>query len=118
MYYFRVLGCLSRPDCVKVKQAYGRMGFKRTLEEAIRTVLKSQVTYMNACLMLISEDTSLTPLGSDKELDEEELELMREADRCVARELISYSSAKTAEKGESVMQAKRRRKFKFMKAPS
>lgn len=90
----RILGCLSRPDCVKLKQTYARMGYKRTLEEAFRSVLRSQATYLTACLMLISEDTSITPLGSDKEIDEEELELQREADRIAATDMLQYDSVK------------------------
>ena len=42
------------------------MGPKRNLEETIKNVLKSQNSYQVACLTLMSEDTSLTPLGSDK----------------------------------------------------
>ena len=105
----RVLGCLSRPDCVKVKFAYNRLGFKRTLDEAFRTVLKSQANYMTACLMLISEDVSLTPLGTDKELLEEEAEVAREAERLVEAEISSqYDRVRMAEKGEGIMQSRRK----------
>jgi hypothetical protein len=94
---------------VKVKLAYNRLGFKRTLDEAIRTILKSQPNYMNACLMLISEDMSLTPLGSDKELEEEELEVGREAERLVDAEIGNqYNRATMVEKGEAIMHAKRK----------
>ena len=66
--YERILGCLSRRDCVRVKEAYNRLfPNKKTLEETIQTVLKGQNNYMTACLLLMSEDAALTPLGSDKE---------------------------------------------------
>lgn len=107
--YISILGCLSRPDCVKVKLAYNRLGFKRTLDEAIRTTLKSQPNYMNACLMLISEDMSMTPLGTDKELEEEELEIGREAERLVDADVGNqYNRATMVEKGEAIMHAKRK----------
>ena len=36
----RIFGCLARWECVKVKEAYYRGGYKRTLEVAIKTTLK------------------------------------------------------------------------------
>jgi hypothetical protein len=54
-----------------VKAAYNRTGppplGKRSLEETIQGVLKGQNHYTTACLLLMSEDSALTPLGSDKE---------------------------------------------------
>lgn len=38
--YLRIFGCLARWECVKVKEAYDRGGYKRTLEVAIKTTLK------------------------------------------------------------------------------
>ena len=60
---------------MKVKEAYNRIFLgnpqlypnKKPLEETIQTALKGQNNYMNACLLLMSEDAALTPLGSDKE---------------------------------------------------
>jgi hypothetical protein len=101
---------------VKVKLAYNRLGFKRTLDEAIRSVLKSQASFLNGCLLLISEDTSLTPTGSDKELYEEELENSREAERLANAEYALYNPEKIRERGENVMLQKRRvgKKFKLL----
>jgi hypothetical protein len=104
----RILGCLSRPDCVRVKLAYNRSGFKRTLDEAIRTALKGQPTYQNACLMLISEDMSITPTGSDKEITEEENELAREAEKLANNEFSSYNAETVQKRGEDIMNEKRR----------
>eukprot|EP00599_Poterioochromonas_sp_BG-1_P004842 CAMPEP_0173141554 /NCGR_PEP_ID=MMETSP1105-20130129/5567_1 /TAXON_ID=2985 /ORGANISM="Ochromonas sp., Strain BG-1" /LENGTH=371 /DNA_ID=CAMNT_0014054787 /DNA_START=938 /DNA_END=2053 /DNA_ORIENTATION=+ len=109
----RVLGCLSRPDCVKVKLAYNRLGFKRTLDEAIRTILKGQTNYINACLMLISEDTYITPLGSDKEVEEEQVEVSREAERIANAEMVNYPPELFIQRGEQIMKDKRKSKFKF-----
>jgi len=105
----RILGCLSRPDCVRVKLAYNRLGFKRTLDEALRSVLKGQTNYLNACLMLISEDMTMTPLGTDKELQEEEVEIGREAERLVDADIANqYNRTTMIEKGEAIMAAKRK----------
>ncbi len=97
----RILGSLSRPHCVKVRDAYNRLGFKRTLEEALKTVLKSQANYLMACQILISDDMSLTPLGSDKEIEDEEVEVGREADRQVQAIAVTYNRQKTIERGEA-----------------
>jgi uncharacterized protein YukE len=86
----RILGCLSRPECIKVKLAYNRMGFKRTLDEAIRGILKSEHSFLNGCLLLISEDAAITPLGSDREEYEEDIENSREADRLATAEYSMY----------------------------
>lgn len=106
----RILGCLSRPDCVRVKLAYNRLGFKRTLDEALRTLLKGQVNYLNAALLLISEDTSITPLGSDKEIEEEETEMSREADRLASADMVNYPKELFLSRGEAVMKEKRKMK--------
>ncbi len=65
---------------------------------------------------MISEDTSLTPTGSDKELYEEEIENSREAERLANAEFALYKQEKVIERGESVMQQKRRvgKKFKLL----
>lgn len=109
----RILGCMSRPESLKLKFAYNRLGFKRTLDEAIRGALKSQQTYLSACLMLISEDLSITPCGSDKEPIEEEIEAGRESDRLVAAVWSSYSRDAAAKRGEDIMEEKRHPKRKL-----
>eukprot|EP01034_Spumella_vulgaris_P028550 gene28550-35431_t len=104
----RILGSLSRPHCVKVRDAYNRLGFKRTLEEALKSTLKSQQNYLTACLILISDDMSLTPLGSDKEIVDEDLEVSREADRQVAAAQAAYRKEKMIERGDAIMLAKKK----------
>lgn len=39
----RIFGCLARWECVRVKEAYDKGGYKRTLEVAIKTVLKGDL---------------------------------------------------------------------------
>ncbi len=101
----RILGSLSRPHCLKVRDAYNRLGFKRTLEDAFKTTLKSQTNYLTACQILISDDMSLTPLGSDKEILDEDREVSREADRQVVAITSIYNKAKMMEKGEAIIAA-------------
>lgn len=112
----RILGCMSRPESLKLKFAYNRLGFKRTLDEAIRGALKSQQTYLSACLMLISEDLSITPCGSDKEPIEEEIEAGRESERLVAAVWNSYSRDAAIKRGEEIMEEKRHPKRKLFSA--
>lgn len=99
----RILGCLSRGECVQVKLAFNRMGPKRNLEETIKTVLKSQPSYQVACLTLMSEDTSLTPLGSDKEDWELEVEVSREGERAQYAASQAYRTQFMKERGEAIL---------------
>lgn len=39
----RILGCLSRWECVKVREAYDKGGYKRTLEVALKSTLKGDL---------------------------------------------------------------------------
>jgi len=105
----RILGCLSRRDCALVKLAYNRTGppptNKRSLEETIQNVLKGQNHYTTACLLLMSEDSALTPLGSDKEEAEEEAEVNSEGERAKNAAQNAYSANDVRRKGEEVMAA-------------
>jgi hypothetical protein len=74
-------------------------------------ILKGQANYLNACLLLISEDVAITPLGSDKEIDEEELEISREGERLTNAEMVNYPREMFLAKGESVMKGKRKRRL-------
>jgi len=81
--------------------------FKRSLEEDIKSAVK-QGSYSTALLNLVSGDVSQTPLGSDKELGEDEADNAREGDRQKDFMARSYKDVKTIEKGmaELTKQAK------------
>ena len=76
----RVLGCISRWECVKVRDAFDRAGFGRTLVQAVKTVI-TQRNYQSAILLLIEGDTLLTPVGSDREALEDEMDAAKEGVR-------------------------------------
>ena len=101
---------MSRPHCVRLRDAYNRLAFKRPLDEALKATLKGQANYLLACQILISDDMSLTPLGSDKEIEHEEIEVGREADRQVAAVMNQYKKEKVIERGEAIFAATKTRK--------
>ena len=76
----RVLGCIARWECVKVRDAYDRAGFGRTLVQAVKTII-TQRNYQSAILLLIEGDMLLTPLGSDREAIEDEADAAKEGVR-------------------------------------
>jgi hypothetical protein len=47
----RILGCLSRWECVKLKEAYDRGGYKRTLEVCIDVFIHMYIRiYLSICV--------------------------------------------------------------------
>ncbi len=69
----RILGCLSREECRELRQCFdsnrsvfdkSRQG--RTLAEVFMAEI-GKPSYLDACLQLISSDTSSFPLGVDRE---------------------------------------------------
>lgn len=100
----RILGCLSRPECVNVKLSYNRLGLNKSLEETLKVVLKNQTTFYNACALLMSEDMSLTPLGSDLEIHELATKVKFEAERISANELNNnLNQSIIATKGKEII---------------
>jgi len=98
----RILGCLSRWECVKVRDAYDRADNGRSLKEAIKTVIKQQ-NYQSACLLLVEDDQTLTPLGSDREESEDELEAIKDGERSSQMAEIGYHPNRFREKGQIYM---------------
>jgi len=84
------MGCLSRPDCVKLRDAYDRIFSSSSLDAKLRHTLHKG-HFQKACLDLISGDTSITPTGSDNEPEDDEREADREAERLVqVRNVIHF----------------------------
>jgi hypothetical protein len=92
---------LSRWECAKVKEAYDRGGNGKTLEQALKTVLKGH--YLMCCLTLISGDLSLSPLGSDKEEGEDEAEAEKEGERARKVAEVNYRKERMMERGEQIL---------------
>jgi hypothetical protein len=105
----RILGCCSRIDCSRIRDAYLEK-FKRSLDDDLKNAVK-QGNYLQALLNLTSGDTSQTPLGSDKELGEDEADNAREGERQKDFFMRSYKDTKTIERGmaELAKQAKAKR---------
>ena len=105
----RVLGCLSRSECQKIRDAYDKCHSEKrdgpilgTLEKAIKLIVK-QDRYREACLLLIDPDPSLTPLGSSREAGEDELEALKEGIRAREMAELNYRQQTMIKLGELKM---------------
>lgn len=99
----RILGCVGRWECVKIREAYDRGGYGRTLVDAIKTFVKQQ-NYQNALLLLVEGDMSLTPMGSDREAGEDDAEATRDSMRAKAMAENMYRSTRAIDKGKQFLQ--------------
>lgn len=102
----RVLGCLSRSECQKIREAYDKAHSEKkdgpilgTLEKAIKMIVK-QEKYREACLLLIDPDPSTTPLGSSREQGEDELEALKEGIRAREMAELNYKQQTMIKLGE------------------
>ena len=111
-FVYRILGSLSRPDCIRLRDAYDRLNFNRTLEQAF----KSSITKGNlqkACVDLITPNSKLNPLGTDKESYDEEIECNNEGERAKLLAEANYSVTKVCSFGEEIIQLKNKGKLSF-----
>lgn len=95
----RILGCVSRADGVKIRDAYDRGDFGRNLITAMKTTLKDS-HFLEAVLLLIDGDLSKTPLGSNREEGEDAAEAIRDGDRAVIFAKTKYNPYMVREKGK------------------
>lgn len=104
---FRILGCVARWECVKVKEAFDlAQGDKgRGLEASLRNALSSEAHFLRACLALISGDLSQCPMGSDREKGEDEIEVAKAGVRARAVAEENYKRQAVFEKGEAIRNA-------------
>jgi glutamyl/glutaminyl-tRNA synthetase len=105
----RILGCLTRTECKMLADCFDYYKAKfaggRTLEDVIRAEAKKE-SYCTACLNLISKDTSKFPLGTDKELKEDDILIegvVKEAEQAVK---MKYDPDATIEIGEKQAEIK------------
>lgn len=72
----RILGCLTRAECKTLRDCFDVnkdvYGNNRTLETVLRAEIKKE-SYLRACLNLVSTDTTNFPIGTDRELREDEV---------------------------------------------
>lgn len=101
----RIMGCLSRPDCVRLRDAYDRIFDGRSLDATIKQTLHKG-HFQKACSDLISGDNSITPTGSDNEPEDDDREADREAERLVQVDIINYKQDKVISRGEQLLHMK------------
>jgi hypothetical protein len=103
----RILGCISRKEGVLLRTAYDNGQFGRTLETALKTVLKKG-NFLKACLAVIAgekslvADVSLFPMGSDREESEDQEEITRDGNRALENAARQYSSDKAKQLGHPI----------------
>jgi hypothetical protein len=105
----RIFGCLSLPDCIKLKNCYNKKyeKEKKSIEDELRIAFKSQQSCLQAYLALISapdkdgpNNCCTNPIGSNKELLEEENEIENEAGMYLESVKDRYKKELTIEKGK------------------
>lgn len=109
----RIFGCLSLPDCVKLRELYDKKYEKeKLLKNELAEIFKSQQHCLRAYITLISDPNSdgpnnccINPIGSNKELYEEECELSNEAERHTTILKDKYKRNELLEKGNSVIKS-------------
>lgn len=79
------------------------------MEEHLKASLKKG-HFLQACMLLIRPDLSLTPLQSDKEIGEDEFECGHEGERAKAFAIASYQPEKMVERGELELLAAKKKK--------
>ena len=108
----RILGCCSRIACARIRDIYLDR-YKRSLDDDLRAKV-NQGNYLAALLTLTSGDTQQTPLGSDKELGEDEADNAKEGARQRDFFAKSYKDAKTIERGLAELCKNRKSKPKTL----
>ena len=106
----RIFGCLSRPDCIRLKDAYDRGDYKRTLEQALKSSL-TKGNLQKAFLDLITSDPKSNPVGTDREFDEEVKAAVGEGERAKKLAESNYKQSTTIQRGDSLIAAKHRGKL-------
>ena len=64
--------------------------------------------YLTACLKLLEGDLSITPLGSDKELGDDEYEIAKEGARQRKMAEIQYRQDRIIERGNAIISGRKR----------
>ena len=95
----RILGCVSRADGVKIRDAYDRGEYGRNLITAMKTTLKDS-SFQEAVLLLVDGDLSKTPLGSNREEGEDAAEANRDGERAAIFAKTKYNPYMVREKGK------------------
>lgn len=117
----RILGCLARWECVKLREAYDHQaavkGGGKTLEFELKKVIVTEPNFLRACLSLIMGDKSLTPLGSDAEAGEDEMAIQKGGTRAREAAEQKYRKKEFFERGEEIEKERKKKKPPPKKRP-
>lgn len=73
-FYVRFLGCSTRFDCIKIREAYDRSANRLgrpPLDQRMQSLLIGEPQFLQLCLSLFSEDMSNAPLGTFTEASDD-----------------------------------------------
>mmetsp|Transcript_6253 Transcript_6253/g.5586 ORF Transcript_6253/g.5586 Transcript_6253/m.5586 type:complete len:600 (+) Transcript_6253:141-1940(+) len=103
----RIFGSFSRTECIKIREAYNRSGYNRTLDEALKSTL-SKGNFQKALLDLIFPNPELNPIGTERELVDDEKEAYAEGERAKSLAENNYKVDKIILRGEVIRKEKRK----------
>jgi hypothetical protein len=98
----RIFGCVARWECVKIREAYDKADYGRTLDASLKVACTSEQNFLRALMLLICGDLSMTPLGSDKELGEDEMDVANAGNRARIVAVEQYDRQSIFEKGDKL----------------
>jgi hypothetical protein len=101
----RIFGCVTRWECVKIREAYDKADYGRSLDAALKVACTSEPNFLRALLLLISGDVAMNPIGSDKELGEDEKDASAAGNRSRQMALEQYDKQAVFEKGDKLRKA-------------
>jgi hypothetical protein len=103
----RILGGCARWECAKIREAYDKGGYGRSLEAAFKYCCSSEPNFLRALTLLISGEASLTPMGSDRELGEDEHEATKAGRRARIAAEERYEKKRIIAAGEEIYKGRR-----------
>jgi hypothetical protein len=101
------MGRYSRWECAKIRDAYDKGNYGRNLEAAFKYSFSSETSLQRALTLLISGDSSLNPMGSDREQGDDEAEATRAGKRARTAADEKYDKKRTQAMGEEAYKERR-----------
>lgn len=98
----RVLGCVSRWECCRIREAYDKGDYGRSLEATLKACCSSEPNFLRALIVLISGDSSQNPMGSDKEAGEDEEDVAKAGIRARIIAEESFNRQAVFERGDQI----------------
>ena len=101
----RIFGCLSRWEWVRVREAYDKADYGRTLDASLKNACSSEPNFARALQLLYCGEVMLCPVGTDKELGEDEADVTNAGNRARLVSLEQYDRQSVFEKGDKLRRA-------------